>query len=510
MITNLPLEQEPIQSPQVTIMVVPRDRFSHSEQSLANIYAETTFPFKLLYISAGTPPFLRRNLERESQRRGFKLVHTSRYLSPNMARNLGLRELDTKYVVFLDNDALVTRGWLEALVGCAEETGAWVVGPLYLIGQPECGMIHVARGTLHIKEQEGKRTLYDEQYLFNTPLAQLSVTLKREQCDYAEFHCMLVRTEVFDRLGPLDEELLSLHEHIDFCLGVRNAGGSVYIEPKAVTTYIPPPPCEWWDLPYFMLRWSEAWNLATVRHFNTKWGMSSVRHISDKSNSDPEDTFIRFARGQRRLMTGLRISTEVTEGRPELPLEHAELMMAMFQSVDRDCFDLMLTTEEESVIEFAPALDPQAVLERLPCMLEEAEKKNLNVMMRPLSRKRHGEPLLIRVDDLDLESLCKVRRSAFLTLETRPQSYQCWLAVDRKASHTTVVMRTLVMASLSQPASQGFVRLAGSKNFDLQYRDSSGSYPLVKLVEAVAGLLITERQLEGSEARPYLWRAHVA
>jgi hypothetical protein len=113
-----------------------------------------------------------------------------------------------------------------------------------------------------------------------------------------------MRTEILQRLGPLDEKLLSLHEHIDIGMAVREAGGSVYIEPRAVTSYVPPPPYEWFDVPYCMLRWSEVWNLATVRHFNAKWGVSALRWFSEKSVPDSEETIIKFARGHRRFLTG--------------------------------------------------------------------------------------------------------------------------------------------------------------------------------------------------------------
>src|SRR5207249_8335576 len=58
---------------------------------------------------------------------------TERHLVPNEARNIGLRRVRTRYVVFIDNDAVPAPGWLERMVECAEETGAWVVGPLYLV-----------------------------------------------------------------------------------------------------------------------------------------------------------------------------------------------------------------------------------------------------------------------------------------------------------------------------------------------------------------------------------------
>ena len=139
---------------------------------------------------------------------------------------------------------------------------------------------------------------------------------------------MLVRTDVLDRIGPLDEELRSLHEHIDLGLSVRKAGGSVFIEPKALTSYVPPPPGEWWDLPYFMLRWSEEWNSASVRHINHKWGYSGLGWLGDKNPpKGDEDTIVRFGRGHRRLMTGLRPNSD--DLMSVLPIEQAELMVAL-------------------------------------------------------------------------------------------------------------------------------------------------------------------------------------
>lgn len=495
--------------PQVTIVVTPRERFSYAKRSLANLYEQTTSPFKLVYVSAGTPRPLRHHLEGEAQRRGFQLIQTEHYLSPNTARNLGLREVHTKYVVFLDNDALVTPGWLDALVQCAEETDAWIVGPLYLIGEPERQIIHMAGGTVRLEQSQGKRILYDEPYLFDMPLAELSTPLQRQSCGYTEFHCMLVRTDVFARVGPLDEELRNHHEHIDICLAVHNAGGSVFIEPQAVTSYVPPPPCEWWDLPYFMLRWSETWNQATVHHFNKKWGVSTVRFFTDTSPLDQEDTIVRWARGHRRLMTGLRVPLVGTDHQPKLPIEQAQLMIAMFLSVDRDCFDLTLTTAEGSTIRSELALDPPSVLERVLCMLPEADEGNLNVMIHPRSQGQSHEPILIRIDDLDAEGLSKMRPYAFLAVETRPQHYQCWLAVARSNWRDTAVLRNLTTGVEAHGGTNGYTCLAGSKNIAYAYQQADGSFPRVKLVEGCTGMLNTVRQLEGKGVLASFSHSHI-
>jgi hypothetical protein len=89
-----------------------------------------------------------------------------------------------------------------------------------------------------------------------------------------EFHCLLVRADVLRRLGPFDEGLKSALENPDFCMSVRQAGGDIYFEPAALVTYLPPPPLAWSDLRYFLLRWSDAWNRASLDHFRDKWRLA--------------------------------------------------------------------------------------------------------------------------------------------------------------------------------------------------------------------------------------------
>jgi hypothetical protein len=89
---------------------------------------------------------------------------------------------------------------------------------------------------------------------------------------------MLVRTEVFgeQRLGPLDESLLSLAEHTDLCLLVRKRGGEVFFEPSAAVTYITTGPFGLSDYAFFLRRWSEAWNEVSIEHFREKWGVGAT------------------------------------------------------------------------------------------------------------------------------------------------------------------------------------------------------------------------------------------
>lgn len=488
-----------MQEPQATLVVVPRERFSFAQRSLASIYENTGAPFELVYVDAGAPTALKSFLERESEVKKFQLLSSSGYLSPNQARNLGWQQVKTKYTVFIDNDALVTPGWLDALIGCAEETAAWVVGPLYLIGEIERQVIHMAGGRIHIKERDGQRILYDEQHLFETRIADVKVPLQRQTWDYAEFHCMLVRTDLLGRLGPLDEKLFSLHEHIDLGLSVRAAGGSVVIEPKAVTSYVPSGRCEWSDLPYFMLRWSEYWNLESVRHFNRKWNVSSLLWHNQQAPRDDEE-ITKFARGHRRFLTGLKITGEDTSGRPELPAEQAELMIAMLLSVDRASFELLNVTEQHETISSTSCANPQEGYGRLPLLLNEAEHGNLNLIIRPEPASNSKEPALVWLDELDKLKLQKVKPHAVLALETSPERYQTWLAVDRSNWRDAATLRRLA----GRKRSNAFTWVAGSGNARREYRRPDGTYPRVRLHEATAGLLTTVGRLENDGVLGFL------
>jgi GT2 family glycosyltransferase len=264
----------------VTVVVVPRERFSVSSQALETLYLNTHAPFRLVYVDGGSPPRIWRHLEAESRRAGFQLIRTSHYLTPNEARNAAFQYVATKYVAFIDNDVFVTPGWLETLVKCAEETNAWVVGPLYLMGELSKQIVHMAGGVVEIEDRGDVRLFRERHHYPHTPLAAIGDRLTRRATDLVEFHCMLVRRDALQRLGGLDEGLMSAYEHVDLCMMVRQAGGTVYLEPDAVVSYMGPHPLRLSDLPFYLLRWSEAWNAASVRHFNQKWKVAIEKDFS--------------------------------------------------------------------------------------------------------------------------------------------------------------------------------------------------------------------------------------
>src|SRR5262245_36224334 len=136
----------------VTIVVSQRERFGDSARSLDSIYEHTDAPFDLVYVDGGSPRYVRNYLATAASERGFKLIRSETFLSPNQARNLGLRHARSRYVVFIDNDVVVSPGWLTPLVACAEETGAAIVGPLVCQGSPLHSIVHFAGGECGVRD----------------------------------------------------------------------------------------------------------------------------------------------------------------------------------------------------------------------------------------------------------------------------------------------------------------------------------------------------------------------
>ncbi|NMG07576.1 glycosyltransferase [Brasilonema sp. UFV-L1] len=269
--------------PIVTIIVVPRERFSCTQESLESIYEHTDFPFKLIYVDGNSPAKVRRYLEAKAQEKNFEIIRTNYYLSPNHARNIGLSHVDTKYLVFVDNDVIVSPGWLKALVTCAEETEATVVGPLMCEKKPIHQRVHFAGGESHIvTDIKGKRHLREKMYKQGHNARELRPQLKRTETELAEFHCTLVRTQIFERIGYLDEAMFNTKEHLDFCMSVVQVGGTVYFEPDSLVTYVPGPPLEWTDLHFYMLRWSDAWTLGSLQRIREKWDLSEDGYFQTK------------------------------------------------------------------------------------------------------------------------------------------------------------------------------------------------------------------------------------
>lgn len=289
-------------NPNITIIVSPRERFQFARESLESLYDNTLNPFHLIYIDNNSPAGLRQYLETQSQSRHFQIIRSEHYLSPTQCRNLGLKQVNTPYVVFVDNDVVFAPGWLKKLVECTEETGATAVGSLVCQYHPFHEIVHCAGGSYMDPDeytaffrgeqnpagtltQVGGWTIKEKTPFQNQRVDEVREFMTRQPTGFVEFHAMLVRTSIFDRIGLLDEGFSCTKEYLDFCMTVTRAGGQIYLEPESVVTFLTHPPApalEQSDIPYFMLRWSDDWELSNLLHFQKKWNLKESSYFQKR------------------------------------------------------------------------------------------------------------------------------------------------------------------------------------------------------------------------------------
>jgi GT2 family glycosyltransferase len=268
-----------VEDARVTVALVPRERFALTPKVLDALFFHTQVPFRLLVIDGGSPRRFAEELEVLAREHQFRLIRASGYLSPNQARNLAAGYVETEYVVFIDNDVVVTAGWLEALMACADETGAAIVTPLTCQGPELHREIHCAGGKLFIEKRRTSfgresRHLVEEMYHQGERVDDTREKLVRQRTGLAEFHCVLVRASVLKDLGGFDEGFLSTKEHLDFCLSAKDRGQEIWFEPASLVTYLLGVPLATDELRYFMLRWSDSWDRKSLKHFRRKWRLS--------------------------------------------------------------------------------------------------------------------------------------------------------------------------------------------------------------------------------------------
>ncbi|HLI80334.1 MAG TPA: glycosyltransferase [Candidatus Binataceae bacterium] len=291
--------------PSITIVSVPREQFGRARLSVQSILDSTAPDAPIIYVDGNAPPELSRDVA--ATRSGVAVIRKDHYLSGNVARNLALAQVHTRYVLFVDNDVQMWPGSIDALVKCAEETGAWIVGPLYCIGAPGGRQVHAAHTEVRVVEEHGRRHLRELKTNVGEPANKVRAQLGRVPTDEVEFHCLLARTELFEALGPLDEGFLVAFDHVDLCLSVRKANHPIYLETAATVTYMPPPPIALSDLPFFLLRWSEAWYRSSLQHLCEKWQLDpddEVFRDHEKYRTDHRARLLTRSAQMNRMIEG--------------------------------------------------------------------------------------------------------------------------------------------------------------------------------------------------------------
>src|SRR5262245_31845128 len=184
--------------PRTTIIVSQRERYTPSARYVEAVLDGAGAPARVILIDGGSPSPIDEWHRDFAARRDLLLLRVEHALAPSEARGAALPFVTTEFVVFVDNDVVMSNDWLVTLERTADETGASAVGPLYLHGYPSASTdephIHMAGGRCRILELDGVRRIDAEMASYDAPSSEAWPD-GRFPTELLEYHCVLIRTD---------------------------------------------------------------------------------------------------------------------------------------------------------------------------------------------------------------------------------------------------------------------------------------------------------------------------
>lgn len=157
----------------------------------------------------------------------------------NAAIRLSLaRGEDVDYVLLLNPDTVVRPGMIGTLVDfMAANPRVGIAGSRLedLQGIPQCSAY---RAPSALGELAGGARLGILSRLLRNHVVPIPVKEEPHECDWVSGAAMIVRREVFDAIGLLDDRFFLYYEEVDFCRRARRAGWQVWHVPAARVVHL--------------------------------------------------------------------------------------------------------------------------------------------------------------------------------------------------------------------------------------------------------------------------------
>ena len=216
--------------PLVSILIPSKDHADDLEKCLHSIYARTNYDnYEVLVIeNNSTDPATFDYYKTLPQRyEGCRVVTYRGGFNFSAINNFGRKAAKGQYLLLLNNDVeVLSHDWLGELLAEASQPGVAACGAM--LYYPDDTIQH-AGVIIGLGGYAGHSHKYHRRgasgYLFRLAAVQ----------DYSAVTaaCLLVRAEVYDALGGLDEAFTVAFNDVDFCLRIREAGWRIAWTPYA-------------------------------------------------------------------------------------------------------------------------------------------------------------------------------------------------------------------------------------------------------------------------------------
>ncbi|GAI90090.1 unnamed protein product, partial [marine sediment metagenome] len=201
------------------IIIPVWNQLKATKRCLDSLLQNTTFDFNLIIVDNGsgkkTEDFLK-DFERNNPKYGIILIRNEKNKGFVKAVNQGIRESRADYICILNNDTIVTEGWLSEMIKILQIN-------------PGIGIVNPSSNNLGQKPARGQKI---EDYVS---------ALKSGSGKYAELmnglgFCMLIKKSLIEEIGLFDEIYgMGNFEDTDFSMRAKRKG---YLCVRALGAYV--------------------------------------------------------------------------------------------------------------------------------------------------------------------------------------------------------------------------------------------------------------------------------
>ncbi|HMP85566.1 MAG TPA: glycosyltransferase family 2 protein [Candidatus Paceibacterota bacterium] len=207
----------------VSIIIPVYNQLKYTQKCLESIFLHgSKYEFEVIVVDNASTDGTAEYLEKFEHK--IVIIKNDKNLGFAKACNQGAKIAKGEYLLFLNNDTVVTENWLNILVtemDMDHEVG--IIGPKLLY--PDNTIQHA--GIIFYEDKM-------PYHIYKGAQCDKIYTNKKREFQCLTGACLMVRREVFERVGGFEEGYINGLEDIDLCLKIKNRNLSMLYCPESV------------------------------------------------------------------------------------------------------------------------------------------------------------------------------------------------------------------------------------------------------------------------------------
>lgn len=202
-----------------SIIILTHNRLDYTKKCIKSIQKNTPEPHEIIFVdNASTDSTIKWLQGQIKENKNYHLIENNENVGVAKGRNQGINLSKGEFILLLDNDVVVSEGWLSGLLDCLNQApDAGIVGP----------MTNNISGPQQINDDSYRSVDYLDKYA-----AQFREKYLHRRIPFRRIvgFCMLFKRALAEQIGMLDESFgTGNFEDDDFCLRAALDGYKNYI-----------------------------------------------------------------------------------------------------------------------------------------------------------------------------------------------------------------------------------------------------------------------------------------